>query len=89
MIRKHVYYKGTVQGVGFRYTTLHIAANYDITGFAKNLYDGRVELVVEGRANDVDAFLVEIESRMGVYIRDIQAVDESYINEFNRFDIRF
>ena len=46
--RRHCYFSGRVQGVGFRYTSRNIAINYDVTGFVRNLPDGRVELVAEG-----------------------------------------
>ena len=40
--------RGRVQGVGFRYTAHNIARRHDVTGYVKNLTDGRVELVMEG-----------------------------------------
>ena len=52
-----VYYAGRVQGVGFRYTVRSLAARFDVTGFVRNLPDGRVHLVVEGDAGEIDAFL--------------------------------
>lgn len=42
-MRAHVYVSGLVQGVGFRYFTANKAAEYGITGWVKNLKDGRVE----------------------------------------------
>ena len=39
---------GRVQGVGFRYTVRSLAVGFDVTGFVRNLPDGRVHLVVEG-----------------------------------------
>ena len=41
-------FTGQVQGVGFRWTTNRIAAGHPVTGFVRNLADGRVELVVTG-----------------------------------------
>jgi acylphosphatase len=43
MTAKQVFYSGRVQGVGFRYTVKQIASGYEITGFVRNLPDGRVE----------------------------------------------
>lgn len=48
--RREVRYRGRVQGVGFRYTARSIAQSYAVTGYVKNVADGSVELVVEGRA---------------------------------------
>ena len=44
---------GTVQGVGFRYTTCRTARRYEVTGTVRNLPDGRVECVVEGEATEI------------------------------------
>ena len=57
MIRRRVYYDGRVQGVGFRATTDQIAADHEVGGTVRNLDDGRVELIVEGQTEAVEAFL--------------------------------
>jgi len=60
MIAKRVCYEGHVQGVGFRYSVKSIATGYEVVGWVKNLWDGRVELEVQGEAAEVDAFLTAI-----------------------------
>ena len=47
-IQAHIFYSGTVQGIGFRYTVLDYARRLDLKGRVKNLPDGRVELLAEG-----------------------------------------
>ncbi|MCU1545833.1 MAG: acylphosphatase [Homoserinimonas sp.] len=54
MIRKHVIVRGVVQGVGFRWNTRHEARRLGVTGYARNLADGTVEVEVEGSQKDVD-----------------------------------
>ena len=49
-IRAHVYISGRVQGVSFRWNTQHQAQQLGLTGWVKNLWDGRVEAVFEGEA---------------------------------------
>ena len=49
--RREVYFSGRVQGVGFRYTVRMVASRFAVTGFVKNLPDGRVQLVAEGLTN--------------------------------------
>ncbi|HWQ92492.1 MAG TPA: acylphosphatase, partial [Clostridia bacterium] len=43
-----IYYSGSVQGVGFRYTVKSAATGYEVTGVVRNLPDGRVEMLAEG-----------------------------------------
>ena len=60
MISLQVFYEGRVQGVGFRFTVRHIAKGFDLTGWVRNLPDGRVELRVSGDEEEVRAFLDQI-----------------------------
>jgi len=57
MISLQVFYEGNVQGVGFRWSVRHVAKGFDVTGWVRNLPDGRVELQVTGEENEVRAFL--------------------------------
>jgi len=52
-----VFYEGRVQGVGFRYTARRVAAGFDVSGYVRNLPDGRVELVASGDREEIDGFL--------------------------------
>jgi len=54
--RMHVLYSGRVQGVGFRYTVKTVASGYEAVGTVRNLPDGRVELLAEGRKEELEAF---------------------------------
>lgn len=65
---KVVYYSGTVQGVGFRATVAHLARGRPIRGWVRNLPDGRVELLADGRDSDISEFLAAIRERMADYI---------------------
>jgi len=60
MTSLQVFYEGNVQGVGFRWTVRHAATGFDLTGWVRNLPDGRVELQVTGEENEVRAFLDHI-----------------------------
>ena len=53
-IRAHVIVSGTVQGVGFRFSTLDEAIQLGVSGWVRNLPDGRVEAVFEGSKADVE-----------------------------------
>ena len=74
-VARVVYYSGRVQGVGFRDTALAISRDHAVTGYVKNLDDGRVELVVEGTEEVVKKFLEAIRTRWKKNIEKEQ-VDE-------------
>lgn len=44
MVRRHIYFSGRVQGVGFRFQASWAAKRLDLTGWVRNLDDGRVEI---------------------------------------------
>jgi acylphosphatase len=75
-VRKHVYYYGTVQGVGFRYTARRLAQEQGIAGFVRNLADGRVELAAEGEPAAVGAYLDSLDAAMGRTIERADVTDE-------------
>ncbi len=69
-IRVRVAYRGRVQGVGFRFTTLEISRNFDVSGYVRNMPDGSVELEAEGAPATVDAFLESVADRLASSIRE-------------------
>lgn len=87
--RREVLFAGNVQGVGFRYTAHRIAAGYAVTGFVRNLRDGRVQIVAEGNSYEIDGFLGALQARMEGYIRHATAEELVATGEFASFDIRF
>lgn len=89
MQRREVYYRGTVQGVGFRYTARRIASHYQVTGYVKNLADGRVLIVVEGQPAEVAGFLAAVAETMGPCIRGTEEKTLPATGEFQKFEIRF
>lgn len=87
--RREVYYSGRVQGVGFRYTARWVATRFVVTGFVKNLPDGRVQLVAEARPPELRRFLDAVHAEMGQYIADAQEQVGSTTGRFRGFEIRF
>ena len=88
--RLKVYYSGMVQGVGFRFTAERMAGRLGITGWVRNLPDGRVELLAEGAEERLKDLLSNIKnSTLGSYIRDAEVKWSEPTGEFNGFGIRF
>ncbi len=87
-IGKRVVYQGRVQGVGFRYTTQKLAANFPVAGFVRNLPDGSVKVVAEGPADQVEEFLDALDRRMAAYIES-RTVQEQAPQGLQGFTIRF
>ena len=85
----HIYYSGSVQGVGFRYMAQSVANSLDIAGWVKNLRDGRVEMVCEGKEPDLNEFLDRLRDIFGLYIKDIQTEQEDSSGKLEGFDIKF
>lgn len=56
-VRAHVFVAGRVQGVFFRDSTRERADDHDVDGWVRNLDDGRVEAVFEGREADVESLV--------------------------------
>ncbi len=73
---KRVRYTGRVQGVGFRYTTQRLAEGFPVSGYVRNLPGGDVELVAEGEADQVEAFLAAVARKMASYIEASTVQDE-------------
>ena len=79
---------GHVQGVGFRYSTLQVAKEFDVAGYVTNLADGRVQLEAEGEKADVTAFVAAVQERMHGYIRKVEQKGASRVRQFSGFTIK-
>ncbi len=83
-----VFYSGRVQGVGFRYTAKTVATGFEVTGTIRNLPDGRVELVAEGKPDELEAFRTALkDAGLAGFIRDEKVDWADANNEFRGFEI--
>ena len=88
-VRAHVFITGAVQGVFFRSATEDIARKYCVTGWIRNLPDGRVEAVLEGEENNVKKTIDFC--RKGPPAAKVTKVDaswETYSGTFDDFETR-
>jgi acylphosphatase len=81
-------FTGRVQGVGFRYQTLQVAKEFEVSGYVKNLPDGRVHLEVEGPAAEVRDFLAAVQERLEAHIRQVEQTEAKRPPQFQGFSIR-
>jgi acylphosphatase len=84
---ERVFFSGHVQGVGFRYTTLQIAREFEVAGFVENLTDGRVLAEIEGPAGEIDSFIAAVEERMHGYVRKVERLTARRAARFSGFAI--
>jgi len=59
-VRQEIVFSGRVQGVGFRYTARQVAQRYQITGWVKNLVNGTVQIMVEGKPDEINRYLDDV-----------------------------
>jgi acylphosphatase len=88
--RAHVFVNGRVQGVFFRSQTKHNADRHNVTGWVRNLPDGRLEAVFEGEKETVQT-LTEFckHGPSGARVTNVELTWETYTGEFDRFKIKY
>ena len=86
---RRVLYSGRVQGVGFRYTARRIAQAQAVTGFVRNLPDGRVELVAEGSPAELHRLLDGVAAAMTGYIEDADVQKGPATGKYSSFEVAF
>ncbi len=86
-IRKHLFFSGRVQGVGFRYKAYYIAQSLGLTGWVRNCYDGRVEMEVQGTLEDIDQMIIQLKQQRYIDIDTIEAKSMDTRQE-NSFSVR-
>ena len=86
--RIRILYSGRVQGVGFRATTARLAGRHEVSGFVRNLPDGRVELVAEGDPAEVERLVAAVAERMGGHIDAVEREAGPATAEFRSFAVR-
>jgi acylphosphatase len=87
-VARMVHYSGRVQGVGFRATVVQIAGNFPVTGWVKNLADGRVQLLVEGSEEAVGKFLAAVRTHWKHHVEKETVTEETPTGKYGSFTIR-
>jgi len=88
-IRVHAFVSGRVQGVGFRNYTQTSARTLRLTGWVRNLDDGRVECVVEGPRPEVEKLTALLSKGPGgARVEKVEREEAPFTGEFARFEVR-
>ena len=89
MKRVHVYISGRVQGVFFRADTRRAAADFNLTGWVRNMADGRVEAVFEGEDENVDKMIAWCHiGPPAARVEKVTTTEEHYTGSFQDFSIK-
>jgi len=90
MKRAHIWVSGKVQGVWFRASTVDVATKLKLKGWVRNLPDGRVEIVAEGKKEALDRLIEWChEGPPLAIVDDVEIVWEEYKGEFLDFCQRY
>lgn len=85
-VRKHIYFYGRVQGVGFRYYAVQKAGQLGLVGWVRNRYDGSVEMEVEGAETDIDQMILFLQNRTYIWIEDMRVKSMSLEGEYGFYE---
>lgn len=90
MERIHVIISGRVQGVFFRAETQRAAMGFNLTGWVRNMQDGRVEAVFEGENDAMDKMLAWChQGPPAARVESVTITEENYLGEFRNFNIKY
>ena len=88
--RIHLFISGRVQGVFFRMETQRAAKQIGVTGWVKNMRDGRVEAVIEGPAENVAEMAQWCHKGPAMaWVTDVAVHEEDYSGEFKDFFVTY
>ena len=89
MIARHITFIGRVQGVGFRFTARRAANRRQLTGYVRNMPNGSVEMLAQGRPEDVNDCIQDIKEYFLGYIRDTSIREIPPDTNYTDFQITF
>ncbi|MCP4608849.1 MAG: acylphosphatase [Planctomycetes bacterium] len=89
MIARHITFSGRVQGVGFRFTARRAAERRQLTGYVRNIANGSVEMLAQGRDEEVDDCIQDIKEYFSGYIRETSVREITFDPKYSDFQITF
>ncbi len=89
MIRKHIIFKGRVQGVGFRITVYQQATRLHLTGWVRNLSNGDVEACIQGEWVRIQQLIDHMKSIRYIRIDECMMEDLEILKEEKGFELKY
>ena len=88
--RIHIFVTGRVQGVFFRQSTRVMGIKNNVNGWVRNLDDGRVEIVAEGKELNINAFVDWCKTGpANSRVDEFELSEENSTGEFENFEVRY
>ena len=85
MVRKHINFYGSVQGVGFRWRARNAAEHFSCTGWVRNEWDGSVSMEIQGTEEAIESVILTIEKGTFVRIENMDMKDIPIVEDEYRF----
>ena len=85
MVRKHIIFYGSVQGVGFRWRAKNAAEHYSCTGWVRNECDGSVSMEIQGTEESIESVILAIEKGTFVRIENMDMKNVPIVEDEYRF----
>lgn len=89
IVRKHYIFKGRVQGVGFRFTLYQKALQLKLTGWVKNLSNGDVEAIIQGKKTSIEDCIRYMNTIEYIRIDSIEEQDLKPIMDETTFELNY
>jgi len=89
MIAKSIIFIGRVQGVGFRFTARRAANRRQLTGFVRNVPNGTVEMLAQGRSEDIDDCIQDLKEYFAGYLKETRIEEIPPDTRYIDFKITF
>lgn len=88
-IRIKAEFYGQVQGVGFRYSAMHLAEMLGLTGWVRNEYDGSVSVEIQGDSIAVEEWFSRIGQRRFIEVERIDRQELELLPDEHCFGVRY
>lgn len=85
-VRKHIIFYGRVQGVGFRYYSVYKSRQLGLTGWVRNLYDGTVEMEVQGETQVINQLIDFLNNQRFIMIEDIDIKNIPVVDDHDFYE---